>query len=295
MSLTLMEQSAIQNEFPSWTYQAEMRIDLFQGISEVLETEVFARDNDKGIDLELANMTISFNDLGGNAFQFQSVLNSTKSIGTSEPIARIGISEEPNTTPKKWWTLQKGSIHAMRQIPVSSTHTFVTFYIEVSGLCLPYVHAASTVAHCSMGDVRFTELQHPEPRYIGDFEPLSDNKQFSSMDGACGAVIARVLPIPLKKVGLGCEVRYKHTLQGVLPTEVPVCFMPLAIVDDIEAYTAVLSTQLLNWLKEQGISLGDKQEFIFTLSIYSPDEDTKTPWLIIESVALPLSSVQIDS
>lgn len=295
MNLILMGQSAIQNEFANWTYQAEMGINLCSGVSEVLDVKVFNSESDTGMDIELANMTISFNNLDGKAFQFQSVLNSFNAIGTSEPIVKIGISEAPNTLPEIWWTLQEKSIHALKQIPVESTMTSVIFYVQLSGLSLPYVHAVTTSVKCSMGDIHFVKPKHPKPKYIGDFKPLSSDEQFSSMEIACEAVIARVLPIPLQSIGLSCEVRYKYITEGVLPVDVPVCLIPFTLISDTKSFSSAFSKQLLNWLKEHGIALAEKQELIFTLSIYSPDKNTQTPCLVIDSIALPLDSVQLKS
>lgn len=292
MNLILVNQLAIQNELPSWTYQAEMRISLLSGTSETMEVKVFTTEGDQDTKLELAIITISLNNLSGKAYQFQSVLNSVNAIGTSGPIVKIGISDTPNAVPDTWWTLQVDAISALKQIAAENPSTTITFFIQLSGLSLPYVHTASTTVHCSMGEISFRAPQHPEPRYSGDFQPLGTNKQFPNMESACEAVIARGLSMPLQSIGLSCDVRYRYLTGGALPVEIPVCLIPFTLIDT-KSFTSVLSKQISFWLKEHAIALAEKQELIFTLSVYSPDENTKTPWLIIDAVKLPLENVQI--
>jgi len=294
MNLVLIEQHATQNELARWTYQAEMQIDLSTGVSETLEVTVFTHESDTSVDLAMVNMTLSFNDLDGKAYQFQSVLHNVKAVGTSEPVVKIGVSEKPNTVPETWWTLQEGTIHALKQIAAGSTKTSVTIYVQLSGLSLPYVHAINTSVDSSMGEIRFIEALHPAPKYSGDFEPLGSGKQFSSMENACQAVIARGLPLPMKKVGMGCEISFKYIPAGSsLAVQIPVGIVPFTLIDDNKSFASVLSNLILAWLKVQGIAHAKKEEFLFNLSIYAPDENTKTPWLIMNKVVLPLENVHI--
>lgn len=294
MDLILIDQRAVQDKLASWTYQATARIVLFTVETEVLGVRLLTSQSAKESDIELADMTISFNNLNGNAFQIQSVLNNVNVFTACDPIVRIGISKESNTAPDTWRTLQEKTIEALKVIPVDGTRTSVTLHIELSGLTLPYVRNANTAVQCSFGDIRFKQWGKPDTRYIGNFELVNKNKPFSSMAKACEAMIAFGLPIPVKKVGLSCVVGYRYIPEGsTLSAQVPVVNAPFSLVENTKRFSTVLSESILTWLKQQDIAQAAKGELLFTLTIYAPDENVKEPWLIIESVVLSLNSVHV--
>ncbi len=286
VEVVLINQEAIQNDFPSWTYQVDAAISLTSDKSETLQISIHTCSDPEN-NYELAQLELSFSLLDDDSYQLHAVLNGLSTVSIGTPGFKIGIITENDEFQTDWSVLEVGAIHALKQIPTGKKPSRLSF--QLSGLCLPYVNATNTLIQSATDKFSFTQPLRPELKYRGDFRV--DGHPFNSLQAACLAVMKLVLPMSLPRVELACTVEYQYKAANQIPIKVPVEFLPNQEVDDINAFAAELSAGLSNWLKNLGDASPKTGDFLFKVFIFSTLNGEVIPSMVVEHAIFSLNSV----